>query len=77
MKSKSAMALCALLLATPGLAQSSAEETSCDRLVALFIELGARSGETVTEAEARAEVLSENPTEADCQAMLALFEAQK
>jgi len=53
------------------------EKTECDKLVALFVELGRRSGETVSEAEARAKVLSENPTEAECAAMLALFPAQE
>lgn len=71
------MALCACLCTAPAFAQTTTEGSSCDALIALFIELGELSGETVTEAEARAEVMSENPSEAECQAMLSLFEAQK
>lgn len=77
MKSIWPMVLCAVFCAQTSFAQSTEEPSGCDALVALFIELGERSGETVSEAEARAEVLSENPTEAECLAMLALFEAQK
>ncbi|MEO0670030.1 MAG: hypothetical protein AAFZ99_19105 [Pseudomonadota bacterium] len=49
---------------------------ACQQLVALFMELAERSGEVVTEAEARAEVMSENPADSDCAAMLALFPQQ-
>ena len=49
----------------------------CDQLVALFIELAERSGETVTEAEARTEVMAENLTDAECAAMQALFAGQQ
>jgi len=77
MKSRWTLVLCTILCGQPGFAQSTTEVSNCDALVALFVELAARSGETVSEAEARVELLSENPTEAECQAMLALFEAQK
>ena len=49
---------------------------ACQELIALFIELAERSGETVTPAQARAEVMSENPANSDCAAMLALFPKQ-
>ncbi|MEL7091126.1 MAG: hypothetical protein AAFN94_05260 [Pseudomonadota bacterium] len=65
----------ALALAGPVAAQGTGMP-NCDKLIALFIELAKRSGETVTEAQARAEVMSENPSDADCAAMLALFPAQ-
>ena len=61
------------LLAAQASAQNSTDAPNCEKLVALYIELAKRSGETVTEASARAEVLSDNPTDAECAAMLALF----
>lgn len=72
-----AATLLTLMTLQPALAASSDDMPFCDRLVALYMELAKRSGETVTEAQTRAEVLSENPTEAECAAMLALFETQK
>lgn len=77
MKHRIFAALCAWLLLQPAFADSSGEGGMCDRLVTLYIELGERSGQTVTKAQARAVVLSESPSEAECAAMLALFEAQK
>lgn len=60
-----------VLIATPSFAQSP--HPACEELVLLFIELGKRSGQDVTLEQARAEVLSENPSNEECQAMLALF----
>ncbi|MEO0722160.1 MAG: hypothetical protein AAFY43_08435 [Pseudomonadota bacterium] len=68
-------ATCAtVLLAAPLAAETP--KTQCEELIDLFIELGERSGETVTLEEARAEVMSENPTDEECAAMLSLFPAQ-
>ena len=50
--------------------------SNCEKLVALFVELADRSGETVTQAEAQAEVMSENPSEQECAAMLEMFAGQ-
>ncbi|MEL6889071.1 MAG: hypothetical protein AAFO86_10230 [Pseudomonadota bacterium] len=52
------------------------DKPACQQLVALFMELAERSGEVVTEDEARAEVMSEDPGDAECAAMLALFPQQ-
>ncbi|MEO0917560.1 MAG: hypothetical protein AAFY31_11360 [Pseudomonadota bacterium] len=69
-------ALLASLMTSPAFAEGSEDVSNCDQLIMLFIELGNMSGETVTEDEARAEVMSENPSEAECAAMLAMFEGQ-
>nr|WP_319386682.1 hypothetical protein [uncultured Roseibium sp.] len=46
---------------------------TCEKLIALYIELGKSSGQAVSKEAARAAVMSENPSDADCAAMLALF----
>ena len=69
--------LFAVLLTLPEFAEAKEDLSNCDQLVALFIELAERSGETVTKEQAKAEVMSENPSQAECGAMLALFESQK
>lgn len=77
MKNCLTASLLSALLTFPAFAESKEDMSNCDQLVALFIELGKRSGETVTAEQAKAEVMSENPSEAECGAMLALFESQK
>lgn len=77
MKHMLATALLLILFATGAGATDAASAKPCDQMVALFIKLAKLSGDTVTEAEARAEVLADNPTQAECAAMLAMFEAQK
>ena len=64
-------AFVAVLMPVQGHSQQT--QSQCDELVALYVELAERSGETVTLEEARAKVLSENPTDAECGMMLALF----
>ncbi len=64
--------LCAVLMvATPSGAQSP--PPACEELIQLYIELAERSGQVITAGQARAEVMSENPTNEECGAMLALF----
>ncbi|WP_306144699.1 hypothetical protein [Roseibium sp. MMSF_3412] len=59
-------------------AKSNGTDTkpNCEKLVALYIELGKSSGQAVSKAAARAAVMSETPSDADCAAMLALFSKQ-
>jgi len=76
LKSILTAAVLVALLSQAAIAEGSDEIAPCDQLVALFIKLAEKSGETVTEAEARAEVMSESPSEAQCAAMQALFEGQ-
>ncbi|MEL6689392.1 MAG: hypothetical protein AAFP28_03655 [Pseudomonadota bacterium] len=72
--SVAAAALALLVGSADAQTNSSGEELApCDQLVALFMELARRSGSPVSEAEARQEVLQDNPTQAECAAMLALF----
>lgn len=63
-------------LASHAFGQSTDDKPKCEELVALFIELGERSGQTVTRDQAVAEVMSENPTDAECGMMLSLFPKQ-
>ncbi|MCH2078126.1 MAG: hypothetical protein MK180_14815 [Rhodobacteraceae bacterium] len=49
------------------------ERAPCNELVALFMELARRSGQPASEAEARQEVLEDNPSQSECASMLALF----
>lgn len=63
-----------LTLSLPHTALAQSETPpKCQELITLFIELADRSGETVTPQAARAEVMSENPSDQECAAMLELF----
>ncbi|WP_299692700.1 hypothetical protein [uncultured Tateyamaria sp.] len=67
----------AILVATPTFADTLENKPACEELIALFIVLAEKSGETVSNASAQAEVMSENPSDAECAAMLALFPRQE
>lgn len=60
------------VLLSPPMAQAQ-DRPACKALEAVFVELGKRSGEVPTDAQVKEAVYGENPTNADCQAMLALF----
>ncbi|MEL6882916.1 MAG: hypothetical protein AAFP87_00300 [Pseudomonadota bacterium] len=65
---------CVLILSLPQPAWAQTQDTpKCQELIALFLELAERSGETVTPQAARAEVMAENPTDQECAAMIELF----
>ncbi len=57
-------------------AETMADRPACKELEALYAELGERAGEPPSEAEIQAAIYDENPTNADCRAMLALFAMQ-
>ena len=71
-----ATAFFASLATLPANADATANKPACKELVALYLELAKRSGETVSETEATREVMAENPGNAECAAMLALFRNQ-
>ncbi|WFE91746.1 hypothetical protein K1718_10405 [Roseibium porphyridii] len=70
-------ALTLSLSAAVSVASETDTKLTCEKLVALYIELGKSSGQAVSKEAARAAVMSENPSDADCAAMLALFSKQK
>ena len=64
------------LSATATKANETDTKPTCEKLISLYIELGKSSGQAVSKEAARAAVMSENPSDADCAAMLALFSKQ-
>lgn len=69
-------ALALSLSAAAAIANETDTKPTCEKLIALYIELGKSAGQAVSKEAARAAVMSENPSDADCAAMLALFSKQ-
>jgi len=53
------------------------DRPACKALKELYVELAKRSGVTPSQTEIEEAVYGENPTNAECQAMLALFPVQE
>jgi len=53
--------------------ETGIERPSCKALEEVYIAIAEAAGEKVSETELQAAIYSENPTDAECAAMLAMF----